>query len=177
MTPSLCLVMAEYNHWMNRRIFEVAAKLSDDKLFEDRGAFFGSVFNTLNHIAVADLMWLNRFAQLRRLNGVDAALSSLPSPTTLTQPLAATLVELGELRTKVDQAILSLAKSVTTEHLAETLHYSNTAGQKQAKNFGLLLQHFFNHQTHHRGQVSTLLFQAGVDIGVTDLNALIPSVA
>ena len=66
---------------------------------------------------------------------------------------------------------------VTTEHLAETLHYSNTAGEKQAKNFGLLLQHFFNHQTHHRGQASTLLFQAGVDIGVTDLNALIPSEA
>ena len=103
MTPSLCLVMAEYNHWMNRRIFEVTAKLSDDKLFEDRGAFFGSLFNTLNHIAVADLMWLHRFAQLRRLNGIHAVMSSLPSPTTLTQPVAATLAELGQLRTKVDK--------------------------------------------------------------------------
>ena len=177
MTPSQCLVMAEYNHWMNRRIFEVAAKLSEDKLFEDRGAFFGSLFNTLNHIAVADLIWLHRFTQHRRLNGIRAALSSLPNPTTLTQPLADTLAELGELRTKIDQAILDLARSITSEHSTETLHYSTTAGQKQAKNFGLLLQHFFNHQTHHRGQASTLLFQAGVDIGVTDLNALIPSEA
>ena len=177
MTPSLCLVMAEYNHWMNQRVYEVAAKLSDDQLFGDRGAFFGSLFNTLNHIAVADLMWLHRFAQLRQLSGLAAAMSSLPSPTTLTQPVADSLAGLGELRTKVDQAILGLARNVTTEHLAETLNYGHTAGKKQAKNFGLLLQHFFNHQTHHRGQASTLLFQAGVDIGVTDLNALIPSEA
>jgi uncharacterized damage-inducible protein DinB len=55
------------------------------------------------------------------------------------------------------------------------IRYTDTLGQSQAKNLGLLLQHFFNHQTHHRGQATALLFQAGVDMGVTDLAALIPS--
>jgi uncharacterized damage-inducible protein DinB len=174
MTPSLCLLMAQYNHWMNRRMYEAASKLSNDQVFEDRGAFFGSLFNTLNHIVVADLMWLHRFAQLQQLGEVPAAVSALPRPTTLTQRVANSLADLGELRASVDQVILELATAVTDRHLAQTLHYSNSAGQKQAKNFGLLLQHFFNHQTHHRGQASALLFQAGVDVGVTDLNALIP---
>ena len=48
-------------------------------------------------------------------------------------------------------------------------------GDKMSKELGALMVHFFNHQTHHRGQVSTLLFQAGVDIGVTDLLAVIPN--
>jgi uncharacterized damage-inducible protein DinB len=174
MTPSLCLLMAQYNDWMNRRLYEAAGKLSNDQVFEDRGAFFGSLFNTLNHIVVADLMWLHRFAQLQHLGDMPAAVSALPRPTTLTQRVASSLADLGALRASVDQAILELAVAVTDRHLAQTLHYSNSAGQKQAKNVGLLLQHFFNHQTHHRGQASTLLFQAGVDVGVTDLNALIP---
>jgi uncharacterized damage-inducible protein DinB len=44
---------------------------------------------------------------------------------------------------------------------------------KQCKRFGPLVTHFFNHQTHHRGQASTLMHQLGVDVGVTDLLALI----
>ncbi len=46
-----------------------------------------------------------------------------------------------------------------------------------ARNFFSLVMHFFNHQAHHRGQVTTLLSQTGIDIGVTDLLALIPDEA
>jgi uncharacterized damage-inducible protein DinB len=63
---------------------------------------------------------------------------------------------------------------IRPEHLSVALAYASMAGAPFSKNFGFLLQHFFNHQTHHRGQVSTLLHQAGVDVGVTDLLALIP---
>jgi uncharacterized damage-inducible protein DinB len=173
MTPTLCLVLAEYNHWMNQRMYDAAAKLSDDQLFADRRAFFGSLFNTLNHIAVGDLIWLHRFALSGQFGELTAAMTNLAVPTSLTQPVATTLADLRALRIEVDQAILGLAKTVTAEQLAQTLQYANTSGKKQAKNFGLLLLHLFNHQTHHRGQVSTLLFQAGIDVGVTDLNALI----
>ncbi|MBL8524439.1 MAG: DinB family protein [Betaproteobacteria bacterium] len=165
--------MAEYNRWMNLRLYEAAAKLSEAQLFEDRGAFFGSLFDTLNHIAVADLIWLHRFVQLPGLTGISSLMTEFPSPTSLRERVAHSLPELRELRTRLDEIIVELAGRVTEQHLAETLRYGNTAGQKQAKNFGLLLQHFFNHQTHHRGQATTLLFQAGVDVGVTDLNALI----
>ncbi len=177
MTPSLCAVMAEYNRWMNLRLYEAAAKLSEAQLFEDRGAFFGSLFDTLNHVAVADLIWLHRFAQQQGLIEFGNLMVEFPGPTSLRQRVAHSLPELSELRTRLDKVIVALASLVTEHHLAETLRYANTAGQKQAKNIGLLLQHFFNHQTHHRGQASTLLFQAGVDVGVTDLNALIANEA
>ena len=177
MTPSLCAVMAEYNRWMNLRLYEAAAKLPEAQIFEDRGAFFGSLFDTLNHVAVADLIWLHRFAQLQDLAGLSELMTGFPSPTSLRERVANSLPELVELRARLDEVITKLASLVCAHHFAETLRYGNTTGQKQAKNFGLLLQHFFNHQTHHRGQATTLLFQAGVDVGVTDLNALIPSEA
>jgi len=177
MTPTLCATMAEYNRWMNARLYEATAKLPEGRIHEDQGAFFGSLFNTLNHIAVADLIWLHRFAQLPGLSQVSVMMEGLPRPTTLREPVATTLSELTELRTKVDSIICRLATEATDDLFAEILRYSNTAGQSQAKKFGLVLQHFFNHQTHHRGQATTLLFQAGVDIGVTDLIALIPSEA
>lgn len=62
-TEHLCL-MAEYNVWMNTKIYETASKLSAEELSENRGAFFGSIMGTLNHIAVADTIWLKRFAPL-----------------------------------------------------------------------------------------------------------------
>jgi len=65
------------------------------------------------------------------------------------------------------------AAELTDAHLAAALSYTNMAGVAARKNFGALVQHFFNHQTHHRGQLTTLLFQAGLDPGVTDLLALI----
>lgn len=174
MTPALCAVMAPYNRWMNARLYEAAARLPQAELMKDRGAFFGSLFETLNHIAVADLIWLRRFAQLPSLAQLQNLLSALPSPTHLRQPLAGSLAELAALRTRIDEVIDRLAALVTEPDMAETLRYGNTAGQVQAKNVGQVLLHFFNHQTHHRGQASTLLFQAGIDVGVTDLNALIP---
>jgi uncharacterized damage-inducible protein DinB len=102
-------------------------------------------------------------------------MQGLPSPGALTERMAASLDELQALRAQTDDLVTALAGQVEPQHLACLIRYTDTLGQSQAKNFGLLLQHFFNHQTHHRGQATTLLFQAGVDVGVTDLGALIPS--
>ncbi len=167
--------MAEYNRWMNARLFDAAARLAEPQLFEDRGAFFGSLFDTLNHIAVADTIWLHRFAQHPDLAAIKERMGGFPIPASLRQRLARSLAELREYRMKVDEVIDAFAGQVTEEQLASTLRYANLAGQAQARSFGAVVQHFFNHQTHHRGQATTLLFQAGVDIGVTDLFAIIPS--
>jgi len=177
MTPSLCATLAECNRWMNTRLYDSIAKLPEDRIHEDRRAFFGSIFGTLNHIAVADLLWMHRFVELPGLSELRPLMSDLPHPKTLREPLAKVLSELAVLRTNLDAVICRLAALSTDALFAETVRYTNTAGQNHAKNFGLLLQHFFNHQTHHRGQASTLLYEAGVDIGVTDFIALIPSEA
>ena len=177
MTPDACVLMARYNQWMNSRTYAAAAQLDRDALHRDRGAFFGSLFDTLNHIAVADLIWLQRFSSCQGLAPLRTALAHLPSPTSLRQPLATELPGLAALRSQLDGVISDMASRIDAPLLATTLTYRNTAGQPQARNFGQLLLHFFNHQTHHRGQASTLLFQAGIDIGVTDLVALLPDQA
>ncbi|MDX5445057.1 MAG: DinB family protein [Zoogloeaceae bacterium] len=175
MSPHGATLMAEYNRWMNERVFEAAARLDDEELAADKGAFFGSILGTLNHVAVADTIWLQRFARHPMSFAALGALSRFPRPTSLRQPLAADLEGLRGYRQGLDELIVRWAAELTAGHLDVDLAYANMAGVEAKKNFGALLQHFFNHQTHHRGQVSTLLFQSGVDVGVTDLLALIPN--
>jgi uncharacterized damage-inducible protein DinB len=77
-------------------------------------------------------------------------------------------------RQALDSVIVQWANALTDTALSQPLIYKNMAGQAHSKQYGDLVMHFFNHQAHHRGQASTLLFQAGIDIGVTDLLAVIP---
>lgn len=174
MTPQTAALMAHYNRWMNERMYEAAASLDAAALTAERGAFFGSILGTLNHIAVADTVWLHRFARHEAGFSTLGALSNFPQPTSLTQSLAPDLAGLRAYRQPLDALIERWVAELTPEHLAGNIRYSNMAGVPSSRNFGSLLQHFFNHQIHHRGQASTLLFQAGVDVGVTDLLAVIP---
>jgi uncharacterized damage-inducible protein DinB len=89
--------------------------------------------------------------------------------------MGSSLEHLRTYRQALDEVIFRWSSALTPDHLASALSYRNLAGQASSKSFSHLIQHFFNHQTHHRGQVSTLLFQAGVDVGVTDLLAVIPN--
>ena len=173
MTPQIATLMAQYNRWMNERVFDAAATLDAATLAADKGAFFGSILGTLNHIAVADTIWLHRFARHEASFPALHALSGLPPPSSLTQPLAPDLAGLRGHRRDLDALVERWVAELTPEHLASDLAYVNMSGVRSSRNFGALLQHFFNHQTHHRGQVSTLLFQSGVDVGVTDLLAVI----
>jgi uncharacterized damage-inducible protein DinB len=166
--------MATYNQWMNQNIYVAAAGLSSADLKLDRKAFFGSILGTLNHIAVGDTIWLRRFAKhpamFKVLLELDAA-----NPQTLSEQLFPDLELLSEYRKKLDATIIKWVASITEADFSIPLNYKNMKGVAAEKDFFSMLMHFFNHQTHHRGQVSTLLFQAGVDIGVTDLLAVIPN--
>ncbi|PCI27599.1 MAG: damage-inducible protein DinB [SAR324 cluster bacterium] len=168
-------LMASYNQWMNKSTYEAASNLAEDELEADLGAFFGSIIGTLNHILVGDRIWLKRFASH------DAAFPSLDYvralevPSSLDTTLYLNLSALRDARVKMDEVIVEFASELADEAIGSTLSYSNTKGERFTKNFGFLLQHFFNHQTHHRGQVSILLSQSGVDVGVTDLLMSIPS--
>ena len=174
MTPELAQQMAHYNQWMNRRMYDAAAQLGTDRLKQNQGAFFGSLFGTLQHMAVADTIWLLRFATHCGGFAALATLQNGPRPTALNQQLFEHWADLQFFRQKLDGMIVAWSQEIRLSHLAQPLHYTNMAGVKQCKAFAPLVAHFFNHQTHHRGQASTLLYQLGVDVGVTDLLALIP---
>lgn len=165
--------MAAYNAWMNERLYGAARSLPDEELVAQRGAFFGSILGTLNHLVVADRIWLGRYARHPACTEVLAPIERVTLATRLDQPMADDIRALGTLRAELDGLITRLAQHLTEADLDSTLAYHNTKGIAAQKNFFALLMHLFNHQTHHRGQATTLLRQAGVDVGVTDLLALI----
>ncbi|MDC8758122.1 DinB family protein [Janthinobacterium fluminis] len=169
--------MAEYNQWMNARLYAAARTLPDAELAADRKAFFGSLFGTLNHLAAGDTIWLQRFAQHPAHFAALDAVRALAPPAGLSQMLFPDFDALAQYRQWLDGVIIAWAGTLTEADLDHVLRYQNTRGDPFGRNFFSLLMHFFNHQTHHRGQATTLLSQAGVAIGDTDLLALIPNVA
>jgi uncharacterized damage-inducible protein DinB len=166
--------LASYNQWMNQKLYEAAAGLPEEALHRDRGAFFASIFGTLNHIAIGDILWFKRISLylpgLASLKCVDR----LPPPTFPNTPLRETLPELTMLRATLDEAIIAFCAEVPPSRLSEAFEWTSTKGDKNRKILGDVLQHVFNHQTHHRGQASTLFSQLGTDIGATDLLLLLP---
>ncbi len=176
MNPSAHIrLMASYNEWMNDKLYQAASQLPAQELAAHRKAFFGSILGTLNHIVVADTLWLQRFAAHPAKYAELDPVRSWPSPAALNQLLFTDLADLARHRKMLDGVISRWAACVTEADLAQVLHYANTRGIVADKSFFSLLMHFFNHQTHHRGQATTLLSQAGIDVGVTDLVALIPN--
>lgn len=169
----LCL-MASYNADMNAKVYAGANNLSSQELEHDRKAFFGSILGTLNHLIVADLIWLKRFASHPAAFPSLQVLHTMKMPAKLDEKLHIDLPSLSAQSQQLDQIIKAFTAEIKEEDLDLALAYETLAGEKMRKNMFSLLMHFFNHQTHHRGQVMTLLFQAGVDVGVTDLNAWVP---
>jgi uncharacterized damage-inducible protein DinB len=171
------VLMAAYNKWMNAKLYEAAGKLSREEIAADRKAFFGSLLGTLNHIVVGDTIWLKRFATHPGGHAALDPVRKLEMPTVLSQILFADFAALSEHRKLLDTVIDEWAASLTEEDLGHVLQYANTKGVAGRRKFSSLVLHFFNHQTHHRGQATTLLFQAGQDVGITDLLMLIPNEA
>ena len=166
-------LFASYNASMNRKLYAAAATLPQDALLADRGAFFGSVLGTLNHIVAGDTIWLRRFMAHPSDFPSLRAMAGIAAPAGLAHRYSDDLDSLREHRVRLDAIIEALAAELSDADLAQPLLYRNSRGDFR-KNFGALLLHLFNHQTHHRGQASTLLSQLGVDIGVTDLVEWIP---
>lgn len=175
-TTEYVKTMATYNQWMNARLYAVAGQLSPNELSAERNAFFGSIIGTLNHIVVGDTLWLKRFAKHPSGFVSLEPIRALETPTALNQILFSNLEDLLARRTIIDSAILRCAGELTETDLSCILTYTRMSGGSARKPFDSLLVHFFNHQTHHRGQVTTLLSQAGADVGVTDVLALMPDV-
>jgi len=167
--------LALYNQWINNSLYEAVSTLTKDELKCERAAFFGSDFGpiigTLNHIMVGDIFWFKRFAEYpEKFEGLDY-FRTLDKPNALNAILYAELADLKKARIEMDEHILNFTRQLTHHALNSVLNYQNASGIEHSKNVSHLLQHVFNHQTHHRGQVSTLLFQAGIDMGVTDMLA------
>jgi uncharacterized damage-inducible protein DinB len=151
-------LMADYNAWMNRKLYAVAADIPDADRKRDLGAFFKSLHGTLNHILFADLVFLARFTGTampegdfgtERHDGFDA---------------------LRAEREQSDARILDWTAGLDREALAKPLTFTSMIdGVTRTLPRWAMVTQMFNHQTHHRGQATTLIKQLGHDPGITDI--------
>jgi uncharacterized damage-inducible protein DinB len=139
---------AAYNRWVNRRIYDGAASLPDEVRKRPAGLFFGSLHGTLNHLLVADYIWMRRFT------------GEGPVPDRLNQILHDDFDSLRSAREQEDERIIRFVAGITD--FDRMLEYQNSTGRTFRQRLGAALSHFFNHQTHHRGQVHAGLTIAGV---------------
>jgi uncharacterized damage-inducible protein DinB len=142
-------LMARYNRWANDRLYATAAALPDADYRADRGAFFGSIHRTFNHILVADQLWL------RRITGEG------PSPPRLDTILFDDLAPLRRARQAEDERIIGLVATLDESTLARPFAYTTVGGQHFEQPLAPVLSHVFNHQTHHRGQIHALVTGLG----------------
>ncbi len=157
MTPEQVVTLSRYNARMNEKVYAAAERLSDDERRADLGAFFKSVHRTLDHILWADGIWMSRFEGLPRPPGQFNHESDFE------------FEELWEHRRRMDERIDAFAHRVTKEWLAAPLSWGSAITGPQTRPAWIVVTHVFNHATHHRGQVTTLLTQQGIDVGSTDL--------
>jgi uncharacterized damage-inducible protein DinB len=166
-TSAYVRTMAAYNAEMNRRLYAAASRLSDAERRQPRGAFWGSIHGTLNHLLWGDQQWMSRFDNWPRPNVVIKESAGLIDD----------FATLSAAREKADSGITRWAATVDDPWMAEDMvWFSGAAGREVRAPKGLLVTHFFNHQTHHRGQVHAMLTAAGQATGDTDLFLLIPQV-
>ena len=159
-TPDYCRTMAQYNAWQNTGLRKLIEGMDEAELKADRGAFFGSLWATANHLLWGDLIWMSRFDGGARPEG---GIKDSPG-------LCPTKGDWEALRYRTDGRIRSWAEGlVGVDLVGDLTWYSGASGREVTKPLALCITHFFNHQTHHRGQMHAMLTAMGHDLPDTDL--------
>lgn len=165
-TPAHVRLMARYNVWQNESLCREADRLGEAARLKQRGAFFGSIQGTLSHLMWGDMMWMSRFA-------------GTPKPAGGIRESASLFADWERLkadRSVLDRLIVEWAAGLTEDWLAGDLSWHSSArGMDLTRPRWHLVAHFFNHQTHHRGQVHAMITQAGGRPDDTDLMILEPA--
>lgn len=161
MTLQIYERMAQYNRWMNEKLMATCSQLSDEARKQDRGAPFRSIQGLWNHLLLCDRLWLARF-------------EGTPLPySRLDEEVCGAWDELRAERSRTDDSIDAYIASLTEEKLVSMLRFTGILNpQPRELPLWVAVQHLFNHQTHHRGQITALMEQAGLDCGVTDFAAM-----
>ena len=158
-------LMARFNEWVNRQLYDKVATLDDAAYHADCGIFFGSVHHTLNHLLVVDRLWLGR------ITGLDRGIHSLD------QILHDDLPSLCAAREEEDRGLIKLLDEMPEERIESLVRFSTI---KRDRHFEArtrdLLSGMFNHQTHHRGQIYAVLQQRGMDLPDIDLPFFLPQI-
>lgn len=156
------VMFAAYNRWANRRLYTAAAATPEAEYRAERGAFFGSLHGTLNHLITGDRIWMHRFT------------GTGPAPTQLDAIVHDDLPALEAARVAEDERITAYIDSLMPARLDTTFTYRTIVNPRDiTQALAPALAHFFNHQTHHRGQAHALVTQIAGNEAMPSLDLLI----
>ncbi len=166
-------MMAVYNQRMNTQLITVCEQLEPEQLQQETNSFFSTVMCYWNHILFGDLIMLSRLVANDIVNIEPHISQKIPAVKSVNDQFVNNLSELMTLRALVDEIYLKITQDLTVESYNGIIKYTTSSGEYLEKNIGEFFQHIFNHQTHHRGQLTCILSQFGLDFGCTDLPIIV----
>jgi len=155
-------ILARYNGAANKVVFQLVDGLPPEERTRVRGSYFGSLLGVLGHILLCDINWLRRFRVVFGEAGLLTHPRLAPSGHVWTQYSFGDFETLSRERALVDGLFIDWVACADTGRFGETLAYTDSRGTPCRYVFREALDHVFNHQTHHRGQVSQILDELGV---------------
>jgi uncharacterized damage-inducible protein DinB len=153
-------LFAHYNSITNIKINEIILALSTEQWEKEFRGYFNSIKSLCNHIYIADFNWLKRFSDLRKFEYIGDVL--FQKKINFTEMIVGTIQDFSEMRNELDKKINAFVSEVRNEDLERKLKYVDSHGKEYERNFGVLILHMFNHETHHRGMISIYLEEMGI---------------
>ncbi len=147
--------LIDHNYWARDRQLQACAALSEEQFLRPLGGSFPSVRDTLAHLVAVEWIWLERW----RGGSPRSLMSAEEFPTLAAISERWSAVE-GELRAFVD--------GLSDEELERPFTYVNLRGETWTYPLWRALFHVVNHQSYHRGQVTTQLRLLGAAAPAVD---------
>jgi len=155
--------LAKYNSSVDQSVIEILSPLSEEKIMTKTKAFFPSIYETSFHIFFSDLFWLKRFRDVfKESNALTGSKLMALDGKSLRKEIEADYTKLFEYRKQIDKVILQFIEELDENKLKSVFKYKNFKGEDMEGTLWKILLQWFNHQTHHRGQISVLLDMLGV---------------
>ena len=167
-------MLSLYNSRMNAQLLRCCKTLPSDKLEQNTHTFFPIIISYWNHILFGDLIMLNRLVENETSALRPADLAFFPTPTNTRDIYFVDIQEIEIVRKKLDKLIVEWCSTLSYQDCENTLRYTTTEGVEMSKTTADVVLHMFNHQTHHRGQLTSILSLYGADYGCTDLLVIVP---
>ena len=166
-------MMAEYNKRINKQLIDCCQSLSNDELVKETHSFFPNIIAYWNHILFGDMILLGRLAKNEISSLTSNDFIELPTPKSPRDIYHENFSDIIVLRNKVDGLISQYCQDLTDAQCQQMITYQTTENVTITKKVADVTQHIFNHQTHHRGQLTCILSQLGIDYGCMDLPIIV----